>query len=83
MQQLHATQSASISELKKNPSKLISEADGRPVVILNHNMAAAYLIPAETFEIMLNALDDLELKKTVQERLNDGTKSIKVDLDDL
>jgi antitoxin StbD len=83
MQQLHATQTASITELKKNPSKLIHAANGQPIVILNHNIAAAYLIPAETFETMLACLDEAELKKTVQKRLNDGKKSIPVSLDDL
>ena len=35
MQTLLATQVASISELKRNPSKLINDAHGRPVVILH------------------------------------------------
>jgi antitoxin StbD len=83
MQQLHATQAASISELKQNPSRLINEAEGQPIVILNHNTPAAYLIPAETFELMLDYMDEIELKKTVQARLSDGSKSIKVNLDDL
>ena len=36
MQSLYATQVASISELKKNPSKLINDSEGNPVAILNH-----------------------------------------------
>ncbi len=62
MQTLYATQVASISELKKNPTKLINDAHGMPVVILNHNVAAAYLIPVETFEKLMDAVDDNELK---------------------
>ena len=83
MQQLYAKQSASISELKKNPSQLIKDAKGKPIAILNHNTAAAYLIPAETFEILLSLLDDIELETIIQQRLSDNTASIKVDLDDL
>lgn len=83
MQHLHAIQAASISELKKNPSKLISEAEGKPVVILNHNIAAAYLIPAETYEKMLELLDDHQLEKLVYQRLHDKRKAVKVDIDDL
>ena len=71
MQHLYAIQAASISELKKNPSKLISEAEGKPVVILNHNIAAAYLIPAETYEKMLALLDDHQLEQLVYQRLHD------------
>ncbi|HAT8940312.1 TPA: hypothetical protein JBB06_12485 [Legionella pneumophila subsp. pneumophila] len=44
MQTLFATQVASISELKKNPTKLINDSHGKPITILNHNTAAAYLI---------------------------------------
>lgn len=83
MQKIHATQAASISELKQNPSRLIADAAGKPVVILNHNTVAAYLIPAETFEMLLDYLDEADLKNTVQSRLEDGSKPIKVNLDDL
>jgi len=44
MQTLFATQVASISELKKNPTKFINDSHGKPITILNHNTAAAYLI---------------------------------------
>lgn len=83
MHQIHATQTASISELKKNPSKLISNAKGKPVAILNHNIAAAYLIPTKTYEKILELLDERDLIDLVFTRLNDNTRSIKVDLNDL
>ena len=66
-----------------NPSQLISEAEGKPVAILNHNIATAYLIPAETFAKIMNALDEQQLEAVVQKRLTDKQKSIKVNLDDL
>ncbi|HAU0343177.1 TPA: type II toxin-antitoxin system prevent-host-death family antitoxin, partial [Legionella pneumophila] len=80
---LYATQVASISELKKNPTKLINDAHGMPVVILNHNVAAAYLIPAETFEKLMDAVDESELKSIVEQRLSEPFTPVKVALDDL
>jgi antitoxin StbD len=83
MQTLFATQVASISELKKNPTKLINDAHGKPVAILNHNTAAAYLIPVETFEKLMDLVDENELNKIVEQRLSAPFTSIKVNIDDL
>lgn len=83
MQTLLSTQVASISELKKNPSRLISESHGVPIAILNHNVATAYLVSAETFEHMLNLIDEHELQKIVENRLSTPFTSIQVDLDEL
>jgi Phd_YefM. len=54
-----------------------------PVAILNHNIAAAYLIPVETFEKLLDAVDDNELKNIVEQRLSTPFTSVKVEFDDL
>lgn len=83
MQTIHSKQVASISELKKHPSKLISESEGKPVAILNHNVAAAYLIPAQTYEKLLDLLDEKELETLISNRLNDDKNPVKVDLDEL
>ncbi len=83
MQTLYATQVASISELKKNPTKVINDSHGQPVAILNHNTAAAYLIPVETYERMMDLLDDKELYEIVEKRLSSPFKSVKVDIDEL
>ncbi|NCT57144.1 MAG: antitoxin [Legionella sp.] len=83
MQTLLATQVASISELKKNPTKLINDAHGKPVAILNHNIATAYLISAETFQHMTYLLDEHDLQKIVEARLSTPFTSIKVELDEL
>ena len=81
MDYLVAKSSVSITDLKKNPSAVIKEAKGAPVVILNHNRPSAYIVPADAFEAMLEKLDDLEIKKTVRKR--QGEKSITVSLDAL
>ena len=75
--------SASISELKKNPSRLIEEANGESVAILNHNKPTAYLVPAETFERMSHLLEDIELGRIVEKRKNLKPKAVKISLDEL
>ncbi|CAQ85154.1 MULTISPECIES: type II toxin-antitoxin system Phd/YefM family antitoxin [Photorhabdus] len=60
--------SASISELKKNPMATVNSGAGYPVAILNRNQPAFYCIPAELYEQILDALDDQELVRLVNER---------------
>ena len=83
MKQILAEYAASISELKKNPTALLNAAEGLPVVILNHNKPAAYLVPAETFEALLEKLEDIELADIVRERLAEKEEAIGVRLVDL
>jgi antitoxin StbD len=81
MEQLYANASVSISELKKNPSAIIHQAEGFAVAVLNHNRPAAYLVPVAAFEAMIDQLDDQALVRLVKERQTE--KTIKVALDDL
>ena len=83
MRQVLADCSASISELKKNPTALLNEADGSAIAILNHNKPAAYLVPAETYEWLMDVVDDYELAKVVEERRGDLSDAVAVNLDDL
>jgi len=83
MRQVLSSCSASISELKKNPTALLNEAEGAPIAILNHNVPAAYLIPAETYEWLMDKLEDAELAHIVRERAGEKVDAIEVDLDDL
>lgn len=83
MRQVLTDCSASISELKKNPTALLNEADGSAIAILNHNKPTAYLVPAETYEWMMDVLDDYELGKVVDERRADLSQAVEVSLDDL
>jgi antitoxin StbD len=83
MRQVLADCSASISELKKNPTALLNEADGSTIAILNHNKPAAYLVPAETYEWMMDVMDDYELGKIVESRRADLSQAVEVSLDDL
>ncbi|NOX60745.1 MAG: type II toxin-antitoxin system prevent-host-death family antitoxin [Chloroflexi bacterium] len=78
MERILSKYTASISELKKNPTALLRVADGEPIAILNHNRPAAYLVPAETYEAMLDMLEDAELARIVNERLAENEKPIDV-----
>ena len=83
MRQILSSCSASISELKKNPTALLNEAEGAPIAILNHNVPAAYLIPAETYEWLMDMLEDSEIAQIVKERENEKQDAIEVILDEL
>jgi antitoxin StbD len=79
MQRVEAALSASLSDLKRSPSSLIEAAQGEAVAILNHNRVMAYMVPAETYEAMLDRLDDVELVEIARARA--GEKGVPVDID--
>ena len=83
MKQVLADCSVSVSELKKNPTTLLNEADGQVIAILDHNKPTVYLVPAETYESLMDTLDDYELAKIVEARRVDLSTAIEVSLDDL
>lgn len=83
MELVLASRSASISELKKNPSALIDQSDGEPIAILNHNKPTAYLIPAETYEALLERLEDHQLGIVVKEREIEKISAVEITLDEL
>ena len=83
MESVLASCSASISELKKNPSALIEKSDGQPIAILNHNRPTAYLIPAETYEQLIEKLEDFQLGLIVRERQHEKISAVEVLLDEL
>ena len=75
--------STSITDLKKNPSKVIIDADGAPVAILNHNKPIAYLLPAEAYQSLINRLEDAELAAIATERAEEKKYAVTVSLDEL
>ena len=72
---------AGISEFKKNPVATIESAEGMPLAILSHNKPVCYCIAPELYELMLDALGDIDLAKLIKERK--GMQEIKVDINDL
>ena len=83
MESVLARCSASITELKKNPSALIEQSGGEPIAILNHNRPTAYLIPAQTFEALLDQIEDQQLAALVKQRQNEKPQAVAVTLDEL
>jgi len=83
MDTIFSSYTASISELKKNPSRLLEDANGEPIAILNHNKTSAYLVPADVYEEMLDRLEDEELVKIVKSRQHEEEDAIEVNIDDL
>jgi len=83
MRQILSSCSASISELKRNPTALLTAAEGAPIAILNHNIPTAYLIPAETYEWLMDKLEDSELAQIVNDRANEKKDAIEVNLNEL
>ncbi|QOT78944.1 type II toxin-antitoxin system Phd/YefM family antitoxin [Cupriavidus basilensis] len=78
---IYATATVSITDLRRNPGAIIEEAGNEPVAVLNHNRPAAYLVPAQAFEALMDRLEDIELAEIVRQRR--GGKSVKVSLDKL
>ncbi|MBU0462230.1 MAG: type II toxin-antitoxin system prevent-host-death family antitoxin [Proteobacteria bacterium] len=83
MESVLADCSASISELKKNPSALIELSDGEPIAILNHNRPTAYLIPAKTYEAMLEKIEGYQLGLIIKDRQSEKISAVEVTLDEL
>ena len=81
MQSVLADVAVSVSELKKNPSRILAGAAGAPVALLEQDRVMAYLVPAELYEQTLERLDDFELSALAKARA--AEKSIRVSLDDL
>lgn len=83
MQPILSNYTASITELKKSPTQLLKQAGDEAVAILNHNVASAYLVPSSLYEKMMDIIDDYYLAQEVEERLNDGEESVRVNIDEL
>ncbi|WP_373500995.1 type II toxin-antitoxin system Phd/YefM family antitoxin [Desulfococcus sp.] len=80
---IHADLTVSISELKRNPQAVIDEARGEAIALLNRNKPAAYIIPAETYERLMDLAEDLELAGIIEERKTEKERAVKVNLDEL
>lgn len=75
--------SASVSELKRNPSHLLEASGGEAIAILNHNKPTAYLVPASAYEELLERLEDAELMEVAKQRQSEKDQAVEVSLDEL
>ncbi len=80
---IHADYSVSITELKKNPQALIDNAHGEAIALLNHNKPTAYIIPAATYERLMDLAEDIELGRIIEERQAEKAQAVEVSLDEL
>lgn len=71
MEQLLATRSVSITELKRSPSAVLLQAGAEPIAVLNHNRPAAYLISPAVYESMLERLN-ADLREAIQAGIDSG-----------
>lgn len=71
MEQVLATRSVSITELKRSPSAVLEQAGAEPVAVLNHNRPAAYLLSPEVYKSMLDRLN-VDLRTAIQEGIDSG-----------
>ena len=78
---IHASVTASVTELKRNPMGTIAAGNGAPVAILNRNEPVFYCVPVEEFEAMLEQIEDAELNAIADARAD--SPEIAVALDDL
>lgn len=83
METVHSVLTVSISEFKQNPGKIVEEAHGQPVAVLNHNRPAFYTVSPEFMAEMAKLHDERRLEGLVQKRLKSVGKAVKVNLDDL
>ncbi|MDR1947214.1 MAG: type II toxin-antitoxin system prevent-host-death family antitoxin [Desulfovibrio sp.] len=81
MQTIRAEKTVSVTELKRNFSTILSQAEGDPVAVLNHNRPEAYLLSVAHYERLLDRLEDLEDMKLIQER--SGGPFVEVNLNEL
>ena len=81
MHQIYASQTASVTELKRQYATILAEAEDQPVAILNNNKPEAYFMSAQAYERLMDRLEDLEDMILVLERSNEP--SVEVTLEDL
>jgi antitoxin StbD len=83
MKPVLSTCSASIAELRHDPAAVLAAAGGAAVAILNHDEPTAYLIPAATYEWLMEQIEDAELAETVRQRQSQLGEAVEVDLNQL
>jgi antitoxin StbD len=79
MQRIEADMVVSVSDLKKSPSSIMEQSRGNPVAVLNHNRIMAYMLDPQTYEAMLERLDDQALIEIIKSRVNEIGVPVEID----
>jgi len=80
---IHADYTVSITDLKKNPQALIDDAHGETIARLNRNKPTAYIIPAGTYEKLMELAEDMELGRIIEDRKAERAGAVEISLDEL
>ncbi len=80
MQTLFTNLTISMSDFKRNPTKVLREAGTNPVAVLNHNKPAFYMVDPSVFEVLIEQLADNAMMPLLQERLAQRAEAIEVDI---
>lgn len=80
---IHADYTVSITDLKKSPQAFIDSSHGEVIAVLNRNKPTAYIIPAETYEKLMDLAEDLELGRIIEDRRAEKADAVEVGLDEL
>jgi antitoxin StbD len=83
METVYADRWVSMTDFKQNPARVLRDAGTHPVVVLNHNKPAFYMLEPKLFEAMLEKLADLDLAELVASRLALKDQAIEVDVDEV
>ncbi len=83
MERIYSELTASLTALKRNPSRVIDEANGAPVAILSHNKPKAYLLSPEAYKELLEAHEDRALAKLAAQRARESDRFVEVSVDEL
>lgn len=64
---------ASITELRRNPMRVIREGAGEAVVIIHKNKPAFYAVSPALYEAMLNAIADAHSAEVLRARCDESS----------
>lgn len=74
-----AKKTLSITELGHSTKAVVDAAKTAPIAVTDDSGTVAYLVPANLFEEMLEALEDMELAEIVKERRGGPTRKVSLD----
>ena len=80
---IHADLTTSISDMKRNPQALIDSAHGETIVLLNRNKPTAYIVPAKTYEMLMDLAEGIELGRIIEERKDEKKEAVEVGIDEV
>jgi antitoxin StbD len=85
MERILTSRAVAVSEFKRAPNEIVAEAKGEPIAVLTNNKPSFYVIPASTYESLMETIYDIESTPLLEKRLADykagKEKVIKVQLD--